>query len=175
MALEEMGPEFGCVGSRNEGKGKALAHSLAEGFPTVLQAARGALCQRGLNAHSNVDSGCWRPSLGTKNVPWRPKVDQAAKEQSALLTTACAGPSPIQHCAPSYAHRLENAGASTCVCIDCEDVVVDATLCAEHAFLEVRDVKVAARRLNDLAGRREVSAPASEFTSAGSFWNHLHT
>ena len=49
---------------------------------------------------------------------------------------------------------MTNAGASTGVCIDGEDVVVDAILCAEHAFLEVRDVKVA-RRHHDLAERRE--------------------
>ena len=31
-----------------------------------------------------------------------------------------------------------------------EDVVLDAILCAEHPFLEVRHVKVTARRLDDL-------------------------
>ena len=126
------------------------------------------------------------------NVPWRPKVDQATKEQAALFTTACAGPSRTQRSAPSYAHRLwANAGASTGVCIVCEDVVVDAILCAVHSLREVRDVKVAARRLNDLPERREVSAPASDprgqdrlhrWVPADSrihlgeiVWNHLHT
>ena len=42
-------------------------------------------------ACGNDDLGYLRPSPGTKNVPWRPKVDQAAKEQAALLTTCCAG------------------------------------------------------------------------------------
>ena len=99
--------------------------------------------------------------LDTKSVPWRPIVDQTAKEQAALFTTACAGPSQIQLSSPSYAHRLvTSAGASTGVCIDGEDVV--AILCAVHAFREVRDVNVAARRLNDPAECREVSAPASD-------------
>ena len=46
--------------------------------------------------------------------------------------------------------------------IDGEDFVVDLILCAEHAFLEVRDVKVAARRQNNLAERREVSVRKSD-------------
>ena len=40
--------------------------------------------------------------------------------------------------------------ASTGVFIQGEDVVVDAILCAEHPFLEVRHMKMAARRLEDL-------------------------
>ena len=37
MALEKMGPEFGCVGSRNAGKGKAFAHSVAVAFPQFFK------------------------------------------------------------------------------------------------------------------------------------------
>ena len=41
------------------------------------------------------------------------------------------------------------------MCTDFGDVVVDATLNAEHAVLEIRNVKEAARRLSDLAERHE--------------------
>jgi len=67
--------------------------------------------------------------------------------------------------------------------IDNEDVEVDEILGAEHAFLEVRDGKGVARRLDNISERREVSAPAAkrdpcaqmsavrqpDFTSTGSF------
>ena len=102
----------GCVGSRNAGKGKAFVHSVAVEFPQffklqeerikfeVYPFSERAECDDG-EACGNDDPGYLRPSPGTKNVPWRPKADQAAKEQAALLTTACAGPSRMLHSAPS--------------------------------------------------------------------------
>ena len=68
-----------------------------------------------------------------------------SKEQAALLTTACANSSWIQR-------FVTNTAASKGVCIDGPDVVVDAILCAEHARLEIRDVKVAARRFSRSGG-----------------------
>ena len=66
------------------------------------------------------------------------------KEQAALLTTACVNSSRIQR-------LVANTAASMGGCVDGPDVVVDAILCAEHARLEIWDVKVAARRFHDLA------------------------
>ena len=65
-----------------------------------------------------------------------------------MLTTGCANSSRIQR-------LVTNAVASKGVCIDGQEFVVDAILCAEHALQEIRGVKVAARRFNDLAERRE--------------------
>ena len=75
-------------------------------------------------------------------------TDSGPKEQAALLTTACAKSSRIQR-------LVTNAVASKGVCIDGQEFVADAILYAEHAFLEICDVKVAARRFKHLAERRE--------------------
>ena len=50
---------------------------------------------------------------------------------------------------------MTNAEASKGVCIGGQEFVVDAILCAERALLEIRGVKEAARRFNDLGERRE--------------------
>ena len=75
-------------------------------------------------------------------------TESGPKAQAALLPTVCANSSLI--------HRfVTSAVARKGVYIDGQDFVVDAPLCAEHALQEIRDVKVAARRLDALAECRE--------------------
>ena len=71
-----------------------------------------------------------------------------SNEQAALFATACANACLIQG-------LVTNAEASKGVCIGGQEFVVDAILCAERALLEIRGVKEAARRFNDLGERRE--------------------
>ena len=107
MALEKMGPEFGCVGSRNAGKGKAFAHSVAVEFLQFfkLQEERFKFRANPLSVRAKCDGGeAWdnddpwnfRRSPWTKNVPWRQEVDQGAK-CSQLPARAHPGFSTLRH------------------------------------------------------------------------------
>ena len=95
--------------------------------------------------------------LWTKNVSWRQKVDQGSKGTGCIARNCLRGPIPDSAlCAILRPSPCDERGEPALVwCIDGEDVVVGAILCVEHAFLEIRDVKLAARRLNDPAERRE--------------------
>ena len=161
MALEEMEPDFGCVGPRNVGKGKAFAHSVASEFPQFfkLQEKRfkfgvyalleRAECDDG-EACGNDDLGYSQPSPGTKRTV-ATESRHGSKGAGCMAHNCLRG--PISNSALCTILRPspcgERSGQHGCVhrCVSC-------------------DVKVAARRDNDVAERGEEKSAIAAFSAS---------
>ena len=97
MVLEEMGPEFG-RGSRNAGKRKAFAHSVAQFFK--LQEERFKFRVYTLSERAECDDGVWqRRSRVLAAIAWDEERTVATEstpgsKQAAMLATLC-HPTPI--------------------------------------------------------------------------------